>query len=91
MVEAVKIDSYFNDWTLMDIKIGFTENPRELVISAADKRDELLAKLSEGMNDGSRIITLTDAKDRTYLIKTEDIAYVEVGSDSRPAVGFGGI
>lgn len=74
----------------MNIKVGFTENPRELVISAKDNREQLIRVLSEGLRAGEGFIELTDSKEHTYLINASEVAYVEVGSPSRPAVGFGG-
>lgn len=75
----------------MDIKIGFTQNPRELVIRARDSRDEIIAELTEGLRAGSGFIELTDAKEHTYFLNASEVAYVEVGNDNRPAVGFGGV
>lgn len=74
----------------MNIKVGFTENPRELVISAQDNRDELIRTINEGLRSGEGFLELTDSKGHTYFINSGGIAYVEVGSESRPAVGFGG-
>lgn len=74
----------------MNIKVGFTDNPRELVISAQDKREEIVSALSDGLRAGSGFIEITDSKGQTYFINAGDVAYVEVGSEARPAVGFGG-
>jgi hypothetical protein len=74
----------------MDIKVGFTENPRELVIAAADNREEVLSKISEAIQGEKGILELTDSKGHTFFVNVEEIAYVEVGSANRPAVGFGG-
>lgn len=94
MVEGPKFDPFLQDWTgttYMDIKIGFTESPRELVIQVDGGRDEVVAKLTEGLQGGGGFVELADTKDRTYLINAGDVAYVEIGSENRPAVGFGGI
>ncbi|GAB3941836.1 DUF3107 domain-containing protein [Corynebacterium tapiri] len=74
----------------MDIKIGFSENPRELVLSAKDNREELLQRLSEGLKSGAGFIELVDSKAHTYFLNAAEVAYVEVSSAARPAVGFGG-
>lgn len=75
----------------MDIKIGFNENPRELVIAAGDKRDEAVAALREGLNSREGFIEIEDAKGQVYLVNAEEISYVEIGATDRPAVGFGGV
>lgn len=75
----------------MDIKIGFTETPRELVIKLTEAREEALARIREAMSNEERVIELTDDKGRTYLVNAKEIAYVEVGSGEQRAVGFGGI
>lgn len=75
----------------MDIKIGFTENPRELVIAAGEDREELVSKISKELQSERGILELTDAKGHTFFINSAEVAYVEVASSSRPAVGFGGV
>ncbi|AKK10543.1 DUF3107 domain-containing protein [Corynebacterium uterequi] len=73
----------------MDIKIGFSENQRELVLDSGDDRDEIVARIGGALKDGE-FFQLVDNKGRAYFINAEEVAYVEVGSAHRPAVGFGG-
>lgn len=75
----------------MDIRIGFNESPRELVIAPGDKREEAVAALREGLKAGEGFIEIEDAKGQIYLINAEEVSYVEIGAVDRPAVGFGGI
>ncbi|AWB81422.1 DUF3107 domain-containing protein [Corynebacterium yudongzhengii] len=74
----------------MDIKIGFIDSPRELVINAQDNRDELVQRLTEGLRAKEEVVELTDSKGHTFLVNAPQVAYVEIGSANRPAVGFGG-
>lgn len=74
----------------MDIKVGFTENPRELVISSDGNRDEVIAKINEAIKGDEGVFNVTDNKGHTFFINVSEIAYVELGSANRPAVGFGG-
>ncbi len=75
----------------MDIKIGFTESPRELVISTSEAREELVARIREAVTASSGIVEFDDSKGRTYLVNAGEIAYVEVGSPEQRAVGFAGM
>ncbi|MDR7328717.1 DUF3107 domain-containing protein [Corynebacterium guangdongense] len=75
----------------MDIKIGFTESPRELVIGTSEGREDLVARIREAVTTSSGILEFDDAKGRTYLVNAEEIAYVEVGSPEQRSVGFAGM
>lgn len=74
----------------MDIKIGFTETPRELVIKSGESREDTVARLSEALNAESKIVQLDDEKGRTYLVNTSEVAYVEIGTSDARSVGFAG-
>lgn len=74
----------------MDIKIGFNNNPRELVIASEGTPETVAPVISEALNAGdNRILELKDAKGRTFFIATGDVAYVEVGTANKGHVGFG--
>ena len=75
----------------MDIKIGFTESPRELVIRAGEDRDGLVERVRHAIGPDSGILELTDEKGRTYLVNTAEIAYVEIGTAEQRSVGFAGM
>ena len=66
----------------MEIKIGFTDNPRELVINAKGKKEEITTTINDALSKP------TDAKGHTHLIRRAAIAYVEIGSESARPVGF---
>ncbi|BAU95158.1 hypothetical protein N24_0896 [Corynebacterium suranareeae] len=75
----------------MDIKIGFADTARELVISSALEQDEAAAKVSEALANDSGVLDLSDEKGRRYIIRNSRIAYVEVGTNSPRTVGFAGV
>lgn len=76
----------------MDIKIGFTENPRELVIKLDEEsREEAVTRIKEALKADEGIVELDDAKGRTYLINVEEVTYVEVGAAAAHPVGFMGV
>lgn len=72
----------------MDIKIGFSDSPRELAFSTDAAKDELQARISEILGQEAGTLELHDDRGRTYLIKGSRIAYVELGSGSTRPVGF---
>lgn len=74
----------------MDIKVGFADNARELVISTNLEQEEVAAKVSAALADESGVLDLSDEKGRRYLIRNSRIAYVEVGTASPRTVGFAG-
>lgn len=75
----------------MDIKIGFTESPRELVISTSESREDLIARVREAVTASSGLLEIDDSKGRTYLVNAEEIAYIEVGTAEQRSVGFAGM
>ncbi|KQB84119.1 DUF3107 domain-containing protein [Corynebacterium oculi] len=74
----------------MDIKIGFQDSPRELVVHVAEDNAELKARIAQSLSGGEGVLELQDAKGRTYLVRTATIAYVDMGTAAPRAVGFAG-
>ncbi|WP_342319185.1 DUF3107 domain-containing protein [Corynebacterium mayonis] len=72
----------------MDVKIGLADTPRELVISSAGQQDEVLDQVTRAIAADEPTVTLTDEKNRKFVVRTERISYVEVGSGTVRAVGF---
>lgn len=73
----------------MDIKIGVTDSPRELIISTAQTPDEVEKAIVNSLGDGSSVLALSDEKGRRYLVPSAKIAYVEIGAADSRKVGFG--
>ncbi|OBJ69259.1 DUF3107 domain-containing protein [Mycobacterium sp. 1274756.6] len=73
----------------MEVKIGITDSPRELVFTSAQTPDEVEGVLTAALRDGSEVVTFTDEKGRRFLIFAAKIAYVEIGTADAPRVGFG--
>lgn len=72
----------------MDIKIGFNESPRELIISTSEGREELVERVRAAVTSSSGLLEFDDEKGRTYLVNAEEVAYVEVGTPTQRSVGF---
>ena len=75
----------------MEVKIGISDSPRELVINSAQTPDEVEALISGTLAGGSGIVTLKDDKGRTYLIQAAKVSYVEIGATTAGRVGFAAV
>ena len=73
----------------MDIKFGFADTPRELIISTTGEQAELTKKINSALAENSTL-ELEDDKGRKYLVRTDRVVYVEVGIAKKHAVGFAG-
>ena len=74
----------------MDIKIGFSDSPRELVITSTESRELMSTKIAAALNNSKGVLELEDDKGSRYLVRNERIAYVEIGSATTHQVGFAG-
>ncbi len=72
----------------MEVKIGIVESPRELVVSSDQTPDEVQKLVDASLNGGEPLLKLVDDKGRRFLVRTEQIAYVEIAPAER-RVGFG--
>jgi Protein of unknown function (DUF3107) len=73
----------------VEVKIGITDSPRELVFSSAQTPGEVEDLVSAALREGSGLVSLSDDKGRRFLIQTAKIAYVEIGAADARRVGFG--
>ncbi|WP_156745399.1 DUF3107 domain-containing protein [Mycobacterium sp. 1165178.9] len=73
----------------MEVKIGITDSPRELVLASTQTPAEVEELVSAALSDGSGLLRLTDERGRRFLIHTTRIAYVEIGVADARRVGFG--
>lgn len=73
----------------MEVKVGITDSPRELVFPSAQTPAEVEELVSAALGGGSNLLRLNDEKGRLFLINTAKIAYVEIGAADSRRVGFG--
>ena len=73
----------------MEVKIGITHSPRELVIASAQTPAEVEKLVTAALGEGSGLLSLSDEKGRRFLVETGKIAYVEIGAPDSRKVGFG--
>lgn len=73
----------------MEVKIGIAESQRELVVSSDQTADEVQALVDAALaGTGENLLRLVDEKGRKYLIRADQIAYVEIAPEDGRRVGF---
>lgn len=75
----------------MEVKIGISDSPRELVINSAQTPAEVEQLVSDALSGASGVVSLTDEKGRKFLIQAAKVAYVEIGSSAAGRVGFAAV
>lgn len=74
----------------MEVKIGVSESPRELVLNSAQTPSEVEKLVTDALAEGAGgVLALSDEKGRRFLVQTSRIAYVEIGAADVRRVGFG--
>ncbi len=75
----------------MDVRIGVTYSPKELVLDMADDidRDALRAEVEGAISGGTPMLWLADRKGRMVGVPTDKIAYVDLGVKVERSIGFG--
>ena len=72
----------------MEVKIGIAESARELVVSSDQTPDEVQKLVDASLSGGDPLLKLVDEKGRRFLVRADQIAYVEIAPAER-RVGFG--
>lgn len=70
----------------MDVKIGITHSPREIIVSVDGDEAELHNTITSALAGSA--LTLIDNKGRKVIVPSDKIAYIEIGSADAPRVGF---
>lgn len=73
----------------MEVKIGVTDSPRELVLQSVQTPAEVEDLVTVALSKDSGVLALTDEKGRRFLVQNTRIAYVEIGAADHRRVGFG--
>jgi hypothetical protein len=79
------------DWegTGVEVKIGITDSPRELVFNTAQTPGEVEELVTGALGKSSDVLALTDDKGRRFVVNSSKISYVEIGVADSRRVGFG--
>ncbi len=73
----------------VEVKIGVTDSPRELILSSAQTPAEVEKLVTDALSGDPSVLGLTDEKGRRFLVQSARIAYVEIGAADSRRVGFG--
>ena len=73
----------------MEVKLGVTYSPKELVVEVDQSADDVTSLVEEAVAGKSRVLWRSDTKGRRVGVPTEKLAYIELGEE-HPAkrVGF---
>jgi hypothetical protein len=77
----------------MDVRIGVTYSPKEIIVELADDADraKLKASIEKALGDDDNVLWLTDRRGRDVAVPSSKVAYVEIGSEGGTKhIGFGG-
>lgn len=78
--------------SLVDVRIGVTQAPREINLELADdvNRDDLKTRVEAALAGATDVLWVTDKRGADVAIPSAKIAYVELGSgESSRRIGFG--
>lgn len=73
---------------IMELRIGIKHSPRELSFETAQSSAEVEELVTRAISNDDKLVRFVDDKERAYLVKTDDILYVELGTDQTRRVGF---
>ena len=73
----------------VEVKIGITDSPRELVFNSPQSPAEVEEAITKALGGDASVLALTDDKGKRFLVHTPRIAYVEIGAADSRRVGFG--
>lgn len=74
----------------VDVRIGVTDTPKELVVDLGDgDRDAVRSDIEAALAGSATVLWLTDKDGRTIGVPAQRIAYVEIGRpDGGRTIGF---
>lgn len=72
----------------MDIRIGIINSPRELSFESVESAADIEKAVTTALEKDSKFIRLVDDKGRIFLVPSQSLAYIEVGSEHSRRVGF---
>lgn len=72
----------------MDIKIGITHSPRELIVDSAQDVAAVREAVAKALQNDTSVLELADRRGRHFVIPAAKIAYVEIGEADARRVGF---
>jgi hypothetical protein len=72
----------------VEVRIGIQHSGRELSFESSESPAAIQKTIGDAIEKKSSHFSLTDENGHLYLVPTESLAYVEVGSERTRRVGF---
>ncbi|NNG39184.1 DUF3107 domain-containing protein [Flexivirga sp. ID2601S] len=73
----------------MEVRIGVQHVAREVVIESNQPPNEVRTLVSKALSSGEPL-ELTDERGHTVIVPANVLGYIDIGSEQRGRVGFGG-
>lgn len=74
----------------MEIRVGITQSGRELSFEVNESAATVRSSIDKAVGSENGLVTFTDVRGATYLVKADQIAYIEIGAETSRKVGFVG-
>jgi hypothetical protein len=77
--------------TVVDVRIGVTQAPREIGVELDDDvdRDDLKSRVDAALSGATDVLWVIDRRGKEIAVPSAKIAYVELGSEDDRKIGFG--
>ncbi len=74
----------------MDIRIGVTDGPREIILRVGEdvERNQVKADITQALSGAVAVLWLTDHKGREVAVASQRIAYVDLAPQGSHPIGF---
>jgi hypothetical protein len=72
----------------MEVRIGIQHVSREIVIETDAKPEEIEQAVASALQGAQALLSLEDRRGKKIVVPVTSIGYVEIGSDTKKAVGF---
>lgn len=74
----------------MEVKVGIQHIAREITVETDDTATQVIEAYQRAITDDG-LLTLTDTKGGSTLVRASTIAYLDLGKEHSRRVGFGDI
>jgi Protein of unknown function (DUF3107) len=74
----------------MEVKLGVTYSPKELVVETDKSPDDIAKLVDKALGDSNGVLWLSDVRGKRVGIPVSKLAYIELGEEGgAKRVGFG--
>jgi len=72
----------------VDIRIGIANSPREINFESSQTAADVEKVIATALESNAKFVKLADEKGSIYIVPTESLAYVELGTEEFRRIGF---